>query len=142
MPSPVSEYRFSCVPGCTQCCRRPGNLTLTREDVVRIAQYMKMSIRRFEKTYTERVDGRSNVKLEGPEAACPFLGGDENNGWCQIHDVKPLQCKTYPFWPHIAEDEDRWKREAERCPGIGQGPVISKKLVQIQLVDAASVDYE
>jgi hypothetical protein len=110
--------------------------------VVRIAQYMKMSIRKFEKTFAERVDGRSHVKLEGPEAACPFLGGNEQNGWCQIHDVKPMQCKTYPFWPHIAEDDAKWKREAERCPGIGQGPVIPKKLVQIQLVDAASVEYE
>jgi hypothetical protein len=135
----VAEYRFACVSGCTQCCRQPGAVTLTREDVVRIAQYLGMSIRRFEKKHTERVDGYSNLRLQGKEQRCPFLGGNDERGWCRVHAAKPTQCATYPFWPHIAASEASWAREAQICPGIGQGEVVPPELVQIQVAAAGAV---
>ena len=139
MTQAVAEYRFTCVDGCTTCCRRPGTVTLTREDVVRIAQYLGMSIRRFEKKYTDRVDGFSCLRLQGEEHTCPFLGGDDQRGWCRVHAAKPTQCATYPFWPHIAASDASWRQEAHSCPGIGQGQVVSIDLVQIQVAAAAAV---
>lgn len=139
MTQAVAEYRFACVEGCTQCCRRPGTVALTREDVVRIAQYLGMSIRRFEKKYTDRVDGQSCLRLQGEGKRCPFLGGDEQRGWCRVHAAKPTQCATYPFWPHIAATEASWAQEAKTCPGIGQGDAVPMELVQIQVAQAASV---
>lgn len=45
---------------------------------------------------------------------------EEGKG-CVIYPVRPVQCRSYPFWAHVVEDEESWKREALHCPGIGKG---------------------
>jgi len=133
----VFERRFQCVEGCTACCRRPGTIVITREDAARIAAHFKLSLRRFEHRYTERVHGETRLRLLGPEQRCPFLGGDDEKGWCNIHAVKPVQCATYPFWPGVADNNRGWQREMKTCPGVGQGPDHSREWVQIQIRAAA-----
>lgn len=46
--------------------------------------------------------------------ACPLLGSQG----CRVHDIKPLQCATYPFWDDILETAQSWKAEAHWCEGI------------------------
>jgi uncharacterized protein len=129
----ISERRFECVQGCTACCRRPGTIVLTREDAARIAASFKLSLRRFEERYTERVHGGIRLRLLGPEKRCPFLGGDDEIGWCNVHAVKPVQCATYPFWPGVADSERGWQAEMRTCPGIGQGSDHPQEWIQIQI---------
>ncbi len=131
------EQRFQCIDGCTNCCRRPGTIVLTRADVARIAGHFKLSMRRFEERYAERVHGQTRLRLLGAEQRCPFLGGDDIKGWCNVHAVKPVQCATYPFWPGVADNDRSWQRESKTCPGIGQGPVHSREFVQIQIAAAS-----
>ena len=57
--------------------------------------------------------------LDLSDGPCPFLRSDR----CSIHQVKPRQCRTYPFWPEIVESERSWQKESRVCPGIGRGPV-------------------
>ena len=46
---------------------------------------------------------------------CVFLVGGTK---CSIHEVWPLQCKTYPFWPGLM-DPAAWVNErATMCEGI------------------------
>jgi hypothetical protein len=35
--------------------------------------------------------------------------------------VRPIQCKTYPFWNHILQSKQTWISEKRRCQGIGKG---------------------
>ena len=60
---------------------------------------------------------------------CIFLG---ENG-CSIYEGRPLQCRTYPFWPSIVESRGNWEREKNSCPGIGKGTVVDKKTIQEML---------
>jgi hypothetical protein len=62
------------------------------------------------------------------EARCPFL---EASG-CAIHPVKPTQCRIFPFWPELVESPLEWKRAAQFCPGIDQGPLIHIASIQAQ----------
>lgn len=110
---------------------------MTRDDARRIAAHLKLSLRQFERRYTERVHGEVRLKLLGEELSCPFLGGDEKKGGCNIHAVKPTQCATYPFWPGVADSDRGWKKEAATCPGIGQGPDHSQEWIQIRISAAA-----
>jgi len=134
--SVLAERRFACVDGCTACCRRPGTIQITREDVSRLAAHYKLSIRKFSERYTKRVHGEIHLRLLGTEERCPFLGGDDTKGWCNVHAVKPVQCATYPFWPGVANSDRGWKREAEMCPGIGQGPAHKQEWIQIRIAAA------
>ena len=40
-----------------------------------------------------------------------------NNG-CIIYEARPLQCRTFPFWPFLVESKELWKNEKYRCGGI------------------------
>jgi hypothetical protein len=45
-------------------------------------------------------------------------------GGCSIHPAKPTQCRLFPFWPELLESPSAWVLTAQRCPGIGAGPLI------------------
>jgi Fe-S-cluster containining protein len=45
---------------------------------------------------------------------CIFL----RDGLCTVHDAKPLQCATYPWWPDLMSQSE-WNLEREQvCEGI------------------------
>ena len=96
----------------------PGFVYLTEEDLRRAASFLHMTPGDFEARYVFRT--RHRLRLRKPRGSqCHFL---RENG-CAIHPVKPTQCRLFPFWPELVEDRDVWRATAERCPGIGTGPV-------------------
>ena len=111
--------RFACQAGCTECCRQPGFVYLTENDVVRAAAYLAMTPAGFEQAYCYRT--RNRVRLRVPkEAKCHFLLEDG----CAIHPAKPTQCRVFPFWPELLDSRREWKKTARYCPGMGKGPLI------------------
>ena len=43
---------------------------------------------------------------------------------CSVYEVRPQQCRTYPYWPEIFYNEQTWHDEGRRCEGIGRGEII------------------
>jgi Fe-S-cluster containining protein len=41
---------------------------------------------------------------------CIFLGADGKQ--CSIYEARPIQCRTYPFWPRLLSDPKEWSKEA------------------------------
>ncbi len=37
---------------------------------------------------------------------------------CGIYAVRPLQCRTWPFWQENVVNPASWKRAAKGCPGM------------------------
>lgn len=96
---------------------------MTVEDLERIAKYVGMTARAFEKKFVYRT--KNLLRLRVPrEQQCPFL----REGGCSIHAVKPVQCRVFPFWPEMVDDKREWKKAGSYCPGIGKG-----ELVQIEV---------
>lgn len=120
------ELRFHCRKGCTRCCEGKGFVYLTVRDVERAASFLGLPQSQFETQYVVRSGHilrlRQNASLAGKAHFCVFL----TESGCSIHPAKPLQCKSFPFWPEIIEESGRWEATAEWCPGIGMG-----RLVQI-----------
>ncbi|MBK9167000.1 MAG: YkgJ family cysteine cluster protein [Bryobacterales bacterium] len=115
----MDGFRFACQPGCTVCCDREGRVYLTEDDLSRAAAWLGMSRDDFEARYVVRT--RHTLRLRKPRRRqCHFL----QNGGCAIHPVKPVQCRLFPFWPELVERPTAWRRTAQWCPGIGQGPLI------------------
>jgi hypothetical protein len=65
------------------------------------------------------------------EARCPFL---EATG-CSIHPAKPTQCRIFPFWPEFVDSAREWKKAAQFCPGIDQGPPIQIESAKAQAAE-------
>lgn len=40
---------------------------------------------------------------------------------CTIYDVRPMQCRNWPFWPNNLNNPDDWNAAAMKCPGINKG---------------------
>jgi Fe-S-cluster containining protein len=115
----ADAVRFQCQPGCIECCRQEGFVYLTEPDILRMAAFLGMSARRFERKYVYRT--RYKARLRIPAAAnCHFLV----EGGCSIHEAKPTQCRIFPFWPELVNSKRAWRKTASYCPGIGKGPLI------------------
>lgn len=123
----MEALRFECQPGCITCCDRYGFVYLTEDDLQKISAYVGMTTAAFEAKYVYRT--KNQVRLRKPRVAeCHFLlKRADGTGGCKVHAVKPVQCRTYPYWPELIEYPDVWEHEATRCPGINKG----EKLIQI-----------
>jgi len=111
-----ARIRFTCQPGCTNCCNQKGYVYLTEADVTRAAAFVGLTRAAFERKYIYRT--QRLIRLRKPAGSqCHFL----KVGACGIHPAKPTQCRTFPFWPDLLNDPDDWKATKAYCPGIGVG---------------------
>jgi Fe-S-cluster containining protein len=122
------NFRFQCQSGCTNCCTQPGEVYLAADDAERIAAHLGVTRRKFLSRYCETdVDG--DLRLSTPARKhCHFL----TEAGCSIHQVKPLQCRTFPFWPEHVKNKSAWKNLKQYCPGIGVGPVLPMEGVRAE----------
>ncbi|OHD13659.1 MAG: hypothetical protein A2086_01060 [Spirochaetes bacterium GWD1_27_9] len=112
----LSKLDFNCEK-CSSCCRyESGAVFLTLDDVKKICDNLSISIDKFLVECCRGLykDDKFVVALkEKPNYDCIFW----NNG-CIIYEARPLQCRTFPFWPFLVESKELWKNEKYRCAGI------------------------
>ncbi|MHC4391240.1 MAG: YkgJ family cysteine cluster protein [Planctomycetota bacterium] len=109
--------RFSCT-GCGDCCRgAEGYVWVGGDEVRALAEHLELSVKAFGKRYLRRVDGQlSLVDKPGPLGDCIFW--DDAKG-CTVYDVRPTQCRTFPFWPENLTSRRAWVKVRRECPGVG-----------------------
>jgi Fe-S-cluster containining protein len=112
--------RFACQPGCTKCCEQQGFVYLTEEDIPRLADYIGMTAEAFELRHVYRTKNQRRLRVPR-HAQCEFL----KEGGCSVHPAKPLQCRTFPYWPELVGNKTNWKKTAAWCPGIDQGELVN-----------------
>lgn len=113
--------RFKCTE-CGQCCTgAPGFVWVTDEEIEKIANFLKLSIQEFTKTFLRKVDGRVSLREMPKSFDCVFL----RNKRCSIYPVRPTQCKTFPWWSTMLSSEEAWREAAGWCEGISEeAPVV------------------
>lgn len=106
---------FKCTE-CGKCCEgSPGYIWVSNKEIEEIANFLKISVQQLKEKYLVLVGDKYSIRdLKHANYRCIFLKDSK----CQIYPVRPTQCKTYPFWPNILENEGAWKREANACEGI------------------------
>ena len=112
--------RFECQPDCFKCCLKPGIIYFDSEDIRNAADYLGISPSELKKTFLTRDDGEWILEGGGDGAPCSFL----TDTGCGIHDGKPKQCQSYPFWHENMDSKSMWKLVGGFCPGIDTGPMI------------------
>ena len=112
--------RFACRPGCAHCCRgEPGVVYVTRSERRRMAEHLGLEEDEFRRRHCRRVGLNRWSLRERVDGDCVFL--DPHSGRCGVYQVRPSQCRSYPFWPSILADQGSWEGEKLNCPGIGRG---------------------
>lgn len=118
--------RFTCTQ-CNGCCGgAPGYVWVEPDEIDRIATFLGISVPDFSRRYCRKVWWRVSLK-EMPDGDCVFLGP----GGCQVYSVRPVQCRTFPFWRDLVQSPGRWECEKERCPGIGRGRLYNRHEIEL-----------
>jgi len=117
------KIKFECIEGCTKCCKRPGYVYMTLEELKAIAEYLDSTVAVLKEKFIQQDDGA--YYIENVDKPCTFLDQEKNK--CSIYAVRPTQCQAYPFWGEILMKEEYWKEEGEFCKGIGKGKDLDMK---------------
>jgi Fe-S-cluster containining protein len=117
-----TPLRFRCT-GCGNCCSGGPDhyVFLSASEAEDIRSHLGLTPGWFKRRYLRRgPQGELVINNQGG-GPCVFLTEDNR---CRIYGVRPLQCRTYPFWPEVVKSRDVWRVEAKRCEGIDQGQVV------------------
>ena len=117
-----TPLRFRCT-GCGQCCSGDPDyfVFLNDRESETIRRHLGVTLRWFKRRYLRRTPQGELVINNQGGGRCVFLDKDQR---CRIYGVRPLQCRTYPFWPEVVNSRAMWRAEARRCEGIDHGQVI------------------
>ncbi len=123
--------RFKCT-GCGGCCTgAPGVVWVSEEEMAQIASYLKLPLSEFTKRYVRKMGDRYSLIEMKKNYDCVFLKDKK----CQIYPVRPTQCRTFPWWPHLLESPESWKEAAKSCEGIcDSAPIVSAQEIEDQLL--------
>jgi len=129
--------RFECQKA-GKCCKFRGSygyIYFSLKERQRVAAYLGISTVKFTTHYMKKTDGLFHLKQ--PEKHCPFL----KNNRCSVYKARPMQCRTWPFWPENMM-EKVWKEEIEPyCPGIGKGRLYSAQEIEEIIRTQKEVTY-
>lgn len=128
--------KFTCTQ-CGNCCTgEPGYVWISKVEIERLAEFLKIPRGEVVNKYGRNLGGRISLKEKRSprgEYDCIFLQHvpvkrvregvevTEHKRICSIYPVRPLQCRTWPFWSEIIKTPQRWEKAGQRCPGINVG---------------------
>ena len=97
------------------CIGESGYIWTNPLEIQKIADFLKLSQEEFKQTFLIKVGYKYSLKEKPFEGgyACVFF--NEKNRNCSIYDVRPHQCRTFPFWDFFKNNIKEVKKE---CPGI------------------------
>lgn len=125
--------RFDCTR-CGRCCVAGGGyyVFLNGHEAEAIRTYLGLSRSWFRRRYLKRLPDGELVASWRDNGGCVYL---DAGGECAIYPVRPVQCRTYPFWPEIVNRRRDWRRESRRCEGIDRGREVPIARIR-ELLDA------
>lgn len=105
-----------------------------------------MSIQQFVDAHTRHIaveyvspEGREVVPylaLKTENDTCTFLEG----ALCGVHNAKPYQCAASPLMAEFLLEPDGWESFRNNCAGMGQGPLITRAMMDEALDRQATID--
>lgn len=121
--------KFACT-GCGGCCTgAPGYVWVNKAEIEALSAAIKIPVEEFERRYVRMVGIRKSL-VEFGNGDCVFFHGESRK--CQVYDVRPRQCRTWPFWTPNISSPDAWDEAAERCPGCNRGKLVPPERILAQ----------
>jgi Fe-S-cluster containining protein len=113
--------RFECLR-CGACCTGdPGIIRISLREVHLLADFLKISIPDLTRMHLRPITSGFSIAEEA-DGTCRFY--DQG---CRIYPVRPLQCRTYPFWFSQMRSMRQWGKARCLCLGIGTGNLYSRE---------------
>jgi Fe-S-cluster containining protein len=121
--------RFECTR-CGACCTgEPGFVWVEQGEMEEIAAFLGEKVEEAMLLYS-RPAHRGRTLREKVNGDCVFFNPEKG---CTIYPVRPRQCRTWPFWESNVRTPERWEETRRKCPGAGQGELISAEEITRRL---------
>ena len=122
--------RFKCT-GCGKCCTGGDDhyIAMTKSEAELIRKHLGVSQNWFRRHYVCHLT-RDYLTARISNGHCIFL---DDSGKCGIYHLRPVQCRTYPYWPEILESKRSWDNESRHCEGINQGCAVAVNEISTKL---------
>ena len=143
--------KFGCT-ACGRCCQNEGEVWMDSDEFADLTLHLQKSPLAVLNEYVEMVENGwvkiksgDRVRKDGNllDDRCIFLGEDGKQ--CSIYEARPIQCRTYPFWPKLIMNQSNWDKEGVvpddmpgrhwspegGCEGVNaiDAPIISAKVI-------------
>ncbi|MCK9454154.1 MAG: YkgJ family cysteine cluster protein [Sulfurimonas sp.] len=113
------NYAFdtsACAACQARCCTgESGYIHVSAIEIEDIANFLGLESAEFMKDYLFKHGYRYSIKERkfADSYECAFYDRESNG--CTIYEVRPQQCRTFPFWDYFKTRVDELKLE---CPGV------------------------
>jgi len=110
---------YSCKGKC--CIGASGYIWINYDEIAEVSNFLNLTIEEFSFRYLKKVKYKYSIrekKLSKNNFACIFFDLEKKR--CQIYNVRPSQCRTYPFWEEnrgVLDSKSIAELKSE-CPGI------------------------
>jgi hypothetical protein len=138
--------KFTCTC-CGNCCTGgPGYVWISEDEICQLAAHLRLTPEETVEQYCRKINGKFSLKETRSVSGkydCVFLKeikpprssrkGDvivQAKRVCGIYEVRPLQCRTWPFWPENLESKQAWEGETRKCPGMNTGKHYSPRQIE------------
>jgi len=99
-----------------RCCTgESGYIWISEEEVAKAASFLLMDIQEFADKYLFSANNRLSIKEKKHNDGCACIFFDEKEKNCSIYDVRPTQCRTFPFWDYYKIHNEEALKE---CPAL------------------------
>jgi Fe-S-cluster containining protein len=105
---------FSCEGNC--CIGESGYIWITIQEIKSLSSYLNISMEELLQKYILKSGYKYSIKerqLSKNNYSCIFF--DLEKKQCSIYEVRPTQCRTFPFWEYFKNNIEELKQE---CPAI------------------------
>ena len=111
-------YQFSfddskCFECGGQCCiGESGYIWINKEEIEKLAKFLEIEVDKLKNIYLKKVAYKYSIKEYRTKEfgyVCVFFDTDKK--MCQIYEVRPQQCRTFPFWDNFKTNIDEVKQE-------------------------------
>ena len=100
-----------------KCCTGESGYIWTKySEIEKMADFLDLTIEEFATIYIKKVKHRYSLiekRIDIDNYACIFF--DNSLKQCKIYPVRPLQCRTFPFWEIYKNEKEEVKKE---CLGV------------------------
>lgn len=120
----TEDLYFKCT-GCGKCCSNDGEVWLDLDEFVEVAESLKLEHDTFVNKFVAEIQSdwvkivdKVDDNLSSPRIgqSCVFLADDSKT--CTIYKHRPVQCRTYPYWPSLLASRSSWNNESVMPPEI------------------------
>jgi uncharacterized protein len=98
------------------CIGESGYIWITKKEIENLAKYLNITIDELAQKFIFKVGYKFSIReklISKDNYACVFF--DLTKKQCSIYEVRPSQCRTFPFWEYFKNNIEEVKEE---CPAI------------------------